>query len=107
MLAALDWFLTSEGFEVITASRGSEALWQVRDRLPDLIITDYSMPAMTALELCQRLRTSQHTRAIPIILYTALSVPPEPFLYDRTFTKPADLDRIASQIRALLSGSRR
>ena len=103
VVAILDWFLTREGFGVITADSGEEALLQLRQRLPDFIITDQSMPGISGLELCRQLRERRETCRIPIILYTALSLPAVSGLYDRTFLKPTDLDVLASTIRALLA----
>jgi CheY-like chemotaxis protein len=102
-LGALELFLMSEGFEVITARNGSEALLRVREQWPDLIITDYTMPGMTGLDLCKRLRASRVMRLIPIILYTGVSLPPDSRLYDRIVAKPADLGAFAIQIRMLLA----
>lgn len=93
----------SEGFEVITARNGAEALLRLRERWPDLIITDYTMPDMTGLDLCKRLRASRVMRHIPIILYTGVSLPADPRLYDRIVTKPADLCAFAIEIRLLLA----
>lgn len=103
VVAVLDWFLTREGFGVITASSGAEALLRVQQRLPDFIITDLSMPGMSGLELCRHLRVRHETSRIPIILYTALSLPAVSWLYDRTFIKPTDLDVFVRAIRALLA----
>jgi CheY-like chemotaxis protein len=102
-LEALELFLMSEGFEVITARNGAEALLRVQKQCPDLIITDYTMPGMTGLELCKRLRASRVMRLIPIILYTGVSLPADPRLYDCIVVKPADLYAFAIQIRVLLT----
>jgi CheY-like chemotaxis protein len=101
-LAVLAWFLAAEGLEVVTACNGSEALLRVEELLPDIIITDYIMPCMTGLELCDRLRKSEKTRGIPIIVYTALRLPAHSGLYDRTFLKPTDFDVFSVEIRSLL-----
>jgi len=95
----------SEGFEVITARNGTEALLRVQQQWPDLIITDYTMPGMTGLDLCKRLRASRAMRFIPIILYTGVSLPADRLLYDRIVTKPADLYEFAIQIRRLLTAN--
>lgn len=71
--------------------------------LPDLVITDYSMPGMTGLELCEHLRSRPETRHIPIFLHTALSEPPAASLYDEVFTKPADLRSLVWTVRARLT----
>jgi len=104
-LEALELFLMSEGFEVITARNGVEALLRVQAQWPDLVITDYTMPGMTGLDLCKRLRASRVMRRIPIILYTGVSLPADRRLYDRVVTKPADLDAFAIQIRVLLAAN--
>ena len=95
----------SEGFEVITARTGTEALLRVQEQWPDLIITDYRMPGMTGLDLCKRLRASRAMRFIPIILYTGVSLPGDRRLYDRLVTKPADLYALAIQMRELLTAN--
>jgi CheY-like chemotaxis protein len=102
-LGALELFLMNEGFEVITARNGPDALLRVQERCPDLIITDYTMPGMTGLDLCKRLRASRVMRLIPIILYTGVSLPADSQLYDRIVAKPADLRAFAIQIRVLLA----
>jgi CheY-like chemotaxis protein len=101
-LKALESFLMSEGFEVITASNGAEALLRVQAQWPALIITDYTMPGMTGLDLCKRLRASRVMRLIPIILYTGVSLPADSRLYNHIVAKPADFRAFAIQIRVLL-----
>ncbi len=63
--------LRNAGYEVITAQDGKEALETVQVELPDLIITDYQMPFLSGLELCQRLKQLPSTRHIPAIMLTA------------------------------------
>lgn len=104
-LTILSLFLTGEGFLVITAGSATEALVRMQQRLPDFIITDYTMPGMSGLELCRRLRDCEETRGIPIILYTAMGLPAASRLYDRTFLKPTDLDVFAGEIRRLLTAA--
>jgi two-component system alkaline phosphatase synthesis response regulator PhoP len=63
--------LRNGGYEVITAQDGQEALELAQTELPDLIITDYQMPYLSGLELCQRLKQIPQTQAIPAIMLTA------------------------------------
>ncbi len=63
--------LRNAGYEVLTASDGEEALALAIDRQPDLIITDYQMPFMTGIELCQNLRLHERTASIPALMLTA------------------------------------
>src|SRR5437868_8690401 len=63
--------LRNAGFNVITARDGQEALEMAQQEKPDLIITDYHMPQLSGLELCQRLKKDPATSAIPAIMLTA------------------------------------
>lgn len=63
--------LSNAGFEVITASDGEEGLAAAIEQRPDLIITDYQMPFLTGLEMCQRLKQNPSTASIPVIMLTA------------------------------------
>ena len=62
--------LRSNGFEVITAESGQEALELARHEHPDVIITDFQMPNMTGLELLEKLREYGPTQNTPAILLT-------------------------------------
>lgn len=62
--------LTNAQFEVLAASDGREALAKIEESVPDLVITDYSMPEMTGLELVKRLRTDPRTEQVPVIMLT-------------------------------------
>ena len=63
--------LRNAGFEVVTASDGLEALELAQTERPDLLITDYHMPQLSGLELCQRLKQDPATAKIPAIMLTA------------------------------------
>src|SRR5216117_3927228 len=63
--------LRNAGYRVITAQDGQEALELAQQEKPDLIITDYHMPQLSGLELCQRLKQDPATSAIPAIMLTA------------------------------------
>jgi CheY-like chemotaxis protein len=63
--------LRNAGFTVLTARDGQEALEIAQQEKPDLIITDYHMPQLSGLELCQRLKRDPATNGIPAIMLTA------------------------------------
>ena len=63
--------LRNNGYEVITAGNGAEALELVREEKPDIIVTDFQMPVMTGLELVKKLRQCEATKDIPVIMLTA------------------------------------
>ena len=63
--------LRNAGYEVLTAMDGREALELAQAQIPDLIITDYQMPELTGLELCQELSVQDSTKHVPIVMLTA------------------------------------
>lgn len=70
--------LRNAGFVVVTARDGQEALEMAQADRPDLIITDYHMPQLSGLELCQRLKQDPATTGIPAIMLTARGYHLEP-----------------------------
>jgi two-component system, OmpR family, alkaline phosphatase synthesis response regulator PhoP len=70
--------LRNAGFTVVTARDGQEALDLAQQQHPDLLITDYHMPQLSGLELCQRLRQDPGTSGIPTIMLTARGYQLEP-----------------------------
>lgn len=61
------------GFETLTASNGRQALEQVRQSMPDLILSDCMMPVMDGIQLARAIRDDPVTAHIPIILMSAVS----------------------------------
>ncbi len=80
ILGLLRVFLTRLGYEVIVARDGEEALRLARERRPALAVLDVSMPKLDGVEVTRRLRAEDGTRALPVILLSAL-------------VQPADLER--------------
>ena len=79
--------LEEEGFSVITASDGEEALTKADNDLPDLIILDLMMPGKSGLEVCKILKSQSETKHIPVVMATVLGRE-----VDRTLTKEAGAD---------------
>ena len=69
----LAYNLKAEGFLVISADDGEDALLLVEEEEPDLILLDWMMPNLSGIEVCRRLKSSNKTRAIPIIMVSARS----------------------------------
>src|ERR1051325_44094 len=63
--------LASQGYEVLTATDGEQALTDVREQAPDLLLLDVMMPRMDGLEVCRRLRSDPARPFTPIIIVTA------------------------------------
>lgn len=60
--------LTRAGHEVVAARNGAEALTMIRDRRPDLVVSDIDMPMMSGVELARALRSEPGTHDLPILL---------------------------------------
>ena len=65
--------LQTLGYEVITATRGEDALPLVEEHEPDLVILDVTMPGVDGLTVCSRLKESDAFGSIPILMLTARS----------------------------------
>ncbi len=67
----LEFSMGAEGYEVITASNGEEAIDKARKEQPDLIILDIMMPRIDGYEACRILKANPLTKNIPVVLLTA------------------------------------
>jgi CheY-like chemotaxis protein len=65
--------LRNNGYDVVSASDGAEAYELACSEKPDIVVTDYQMPVMSGLELVDKLRQTEQTAGIPVILLTARS----------------------------------
>ncbi|MBB97151.1 MAG: phosphate regulon transcriptional regulatory protein PhoB [Rhodobacteraceae bacterium] len=69
----LAYNLEAEGFRVVKAGNGDEALLHVDEDMPDIIVLDWMMPNVSGIEVCRQLKTRPETRTIPIIMLSARS----------------------------------
>jgi two-component system chemotaxis response regulator CheY len=79
--------LADAGYEVITVNNGSAALKKIAELKPDLVILDVYMPGYSGLEVCQRLKESQESARIPVLLTVGKL---EPF-------KPEEAQRVRAE----------
>jgi len=79
--------LADAGYEVITVNNGSAALKKIAELKPDLVILDVYMPGYSGLEVCQRLKESQDSARIPVLLTVGKL---EPF-------KPEEAQRVRAE----------
>jgi len=108
--AMISLYLQNQGYSVLTASNGEDAIKIASKTLPALILMDISMPTLDGLGATRRIRQDETLRDIPIIAVTAFGT--EGFqraAYDvgvsGYLTKPIDLDRMCHLIAHLLSPS--
>jgi DNA-binding response OmpR family regulator len=96
-----------EKYHVNTASDGKSALEKVNKNMPDIIITDVSMPKMNGRQLCMNLKSNLDTCHIPVILITGLTSRENVIQgfesgADAYVTKPVDFDLLFQRIDTLL-----
>lgn len=109
-LQLLEALLLPEGYELRFSGSGEDALFQIRERLPDLILLDVMMPNMSGLEVLQRLRADERTRLIPVVFLTALNAKEERITgidagCDDFISKPFDAIELLVRVRSLLKSS--
>lgn len=99
--------LADAGYEVFVANNGFEALRDLEDIQPDLIITDIMMPKVDGLELCQAMKNRLETRDIPFILFSS-NFDPETVKNGRAIgaryflAKPFEMESLLTCVRKVL-----
>ena len=103
----MEALLSPRGYAIITAYNGQEALAQVKQEQPDLVLLDILMPVMDGFEVCKRLKDDPDTRLIPIVIMTALGQREDRIKgieagADDFLTKPINRDELLARIRTAL-----
>lgn len=105
--AMLKYNLKSEGFTVVHTDDGAEALQLVQEERPDIILLDWMLPSVSGIEVCRRLRQSDKTRNIPIIMVTARGEESDKLMgldygSDDYITKPFSPAELIARMKAVL-----
>jgi two-component system, sensor histidine kinase and response regulator len=102
-ITLLQTILEEEGYRVLVASSGQEALQEMRHELPNLVLLDVMMPEMDGFEVVRRIRRDRRFRSVPIVLITAYD---DPFMErgwrlgaDDFIRKPIEYDELMERIR--------
>ncbi len=99
--------LGMDGLEIDTAADGMEALDKVKSFIPDIVLLDVMMPNMDGFEVCRRLKGSEETKYIPIVMLTAKGEVEDKVLgldigAEDYITKPFSLNEVSARVRSLL-----
>jgi len=95
----------SEGFRVMTAANGMQALHRARDAAPDVIILDLNMPMMSGDAFLYAWRVGAETQGVPVVAISAAypSLQPEDLGVDAFFPKPFEIDLLVQHVKDLLA----
>ncbi|RFU46950.1 PleD family two-component system response regulator [Paraburkholderia sp. DHOC27] len=105
LLAAWQFVLVNEGYQVRSAPNGVQALEDLKHHIPDLIITDWMMPLMGGAELCRQLRAHPELARVPILVHSA-AVPAaeEVQMWNVRLQKPARMNLFLTTVEQLCKG---
>src|SRR2546422_9041161 len=103
--------LTKEGYDVVVAPTGSDALKQAREVHPDLVLLDIMVPQLNGWEVCRRLKQDADTKNIPVIMVTGRVEEGDKVLgfemgADDYVTKPFSPRELLARIRAVARRAR-
>jgi CheY-like chemotaxis protein len=102
--------LAWEGYQIVTAADGVQAVVLAQSETPDLILMDMGLPVLSGWQAASRIKASAATRHIPIIALTAYALAEErdksiSMGCDDFESKPIDFARLLAKMAALLSGA--
>ncbi|MGR3434244.1 MAG: response regulator, partial [Shimia sp.] len=109
--AVLAYNLEAEGFRVLEAENGEEALILVEEDTPDVVVLDWMLPSVSGIEVCRQLKTRRDTRGLPIIMLSARSEEVDKIRgletgADDYVTKPYSVRELMARVRTQLRRAR-
>jgi two-component system phosphate regulon response regulator PhoB len=107
IIMLLKYNLEREGFKVITAEDGEEALITLKETKPDVVILDWMLPSLSGIEVCRQMRRNNDTKNIPVIMLSARGEEDDRVRgldcgADDYVTKPFSPSELIARIRAVL-----
>ena len=105
--ASIREYLESNGFAIVEAADGEEALAKAFTEKPDLLLLDLRLPKVDGYQVCQTLKGNPITSVIPIIMVTALNATPQKvkgieYGADDYIEKPFDLEELLARIKMVM-----
>ena len=107
----IEAYLSPEGYEIVKASNGREAMGKLSSEQIDMVLLDVIMPGMNGYEVCRRIKANPKTAALPVLLLTSLHqrenmVDGMNAGADDFITKPIEKDDLILLVRNAVRGKR-
>jgi CheY-like chemotaxis protein len=107
-LEVWEWYLQAEGFRVLTANSGADAVRLAKSAHPDVIVMDLELPGLSGCEAARQIRSAAGTTHIPLIAATGFSHERQldearAAGFDRILIKPCDPPQLVAEIEGLLA----
>lgn len=109
IVISLEYLLKREGYTVVTARDGQQALDAMASELPDLVLLDVMMPRKTGFEVCQEMRANEALQAIKVLMLTAKGRDTDvtkgmAMGADAYMTKPFSTKELVQKVADMLAG---
>ena len=107
-LEVWEWYLRSQGYDVVTASNGYDAVRLAKSTHPDVIVMDLQLPGLSGCDAAREIRTAEPTTEIPLIAATGFShdrqiAEARAAGFDQIVIKPCDPSELVDEIERLLA----
>ena len=107
LVTLLKYNLEKEGFGVCEATDGEDALVQIAERKPDVVLLDWMLPLVSGIEVCRQIRRSPASRTLPVIMLTARGEETDKIRglnsgADDYITKPFSPSELIARVRAVM-----
>jgi two-component system, OmpR family, alkaline phosphatase synthesis response regulator PhoP len=108
IVISLEFLMKREGYEVLIANDGEEAVQRIRAEVPDLVLLDVMMPKKSGFEVCQEIKSDPDLQGIRILMLTAKGRDTEmakglALGADAYMTKPFSTKELVERVRGLLA----
>ena len=111
IITLVDYNLKKEGYKVSVSSNGEEALHEIKEQEPDLVLLDWMLPDLSGIDICRSLKKDKKLQDLPIIMLTAKGQEEDKVAAlnagaDDYITKPFGHAELVARINALLRRSK-
>lgn len=110
LVTLLTYNLQAAGYDVVSAKTSDDAMFILKDTVPDLVVLDWMLPGSSGIEICRQIRAAASTRSLPVIMLTARGEEADRLRglatgADDYMVKPFSVAELLARIKALLRRS--